>query len=87
MSTHSKVRVSLDAGIWDAVKAAAAVKGVPPQVYAEEALAAALGSFESLNRVAAHAASIDANAMQISDQLHVITDFIVDLYRERARVP
>ena len=87
MSVHSIVRVSIDAGIWHAIKAAAAVRGVPPQVYAEEALAAALGSFESLNRVAAHAASIDANAMQIGDQLQVITDFIVDLYRERARVP
>ncbi|WP_262032127.1 hypothetical protein [Microvirga sp. Mcv34] len=87
MSVHSKVRVSIDAGIWDAIKAAAAVRGVSPHVYAEEALTAALVSFDSLNRVAAHAASIDANAMQISDQLQVITDFIVDLYRERARVP
>jgi hypothetical protein len=84
MSPQGRVRVSVDAQIWEAVKAAAAVKGVAPQLYLEDALKASLDGIESLNRVAAHAANIDASAVQIADQINVIADFIVDMYRDQS---
>jgi hypothetical protein len=85
MNSQDKVRVSIDAKLWDAVKAVAAIKGIAPQLYLEMALKASLDGVESLNRVAAHAANLDASAVQIADQINVIADFIVDMYREQAQ--
>ncbi|WP_262272288.1 hypothetical protein [Microvirga yunnanensis] len=85
MSSQDKVRVTIDAKLWDAVKAVAAIKGIAPQLYLETALKASLDGVESLNRVAVHAANIDASAVQIADQINVIADFIVDMYREQAQ--
>lgn len=85
MSLQGKVRVSVDAQVWEAVKAVAAIKGIAPQLFLEDALKASLDGIESLNRVAAHAANIDASAVQIADQINVIADFIVDMYRDQSQ--
>lgn len=85
-----QVRISMDEALWDAVQAAAKVRGVAPHIYVEEALSASLAPSEAMQRVAqlaesmnANASDILANATETRDQIRVISDFIVDLYRER----
>ena len=86
------VRVSLDEALWDAVEAAARTRGIAPYLFVEEALKAALGPSETVARLAelADAAAASAREAQVSaaemrDQIQVISDFIVDLYRAEAQ--
>ncbi|MCJ2067374.1 hypothetical protein MKK75_00905 [Methylobacterium sp. J-030] len=88
--TRRQVRISLDEALWDAVQAAAKVRGVAPHLYVEEALSASLGPSDAMQRFAhvaesmnVNAADIMANAAETRDQIRVISDFIVDLYRVR----
>ena len=87
------VRVALDEALWAAVEAAARARGIAPYVFVEEALKAALGPSETVARVAelaeaaaASARDARASATAMEDQIRVISDFIVDLYRAEARV-
>ena len=82
------VRVSLDEALWDAVEAAARARGIAPYLFVEEALTAALGPSETVARLAelSEAAALSArearaSAAELRDQIEVISDFIVDLYR------
>ena len=81
-------RVSLDEALWDAVEAAARARGIAPYLFVEEALTAALGPSETVARLAelSEAAALSArearaSAAEMRDQIQVISDFIVDLYR------
>ena len=82
------VRISVDEALWAAVEAAARARGIAPHLFVEEALTAALGPSEAVARLTelAEAASTSAREAQASaaameDQIRVISDFIVDLYR------
>ena len=86
------VRVSLDEALWAAVEAAARARGIAPYRFVEEALTAALGPSETIARLtelaeatAASAREARASAAEMQDQIQVISDFIVDLYRAEAR--
>lgn len=86
------VRVSLDEALWDAVETAARARGIAPYLFVEEALTAALGPSETVARVAelaaaaaASAREAQASAAEIREQIQVVSDFIVDLYRAEAR--
>lgn len=86
------VRVSLDEVLWAAVEAAALARRIAPYLFVEEALKAALGPSETVARLAelADAAASSAREARVSaaemrDQIQVISDFIVDLYRAEAR--
>lgn len=86
------VRVSVDEALWAAVEAAARARGIAPYLFVEEALKAALGPSETVVRLAefAEAAATSArearaSAAEMQDQIQVISDFIVDLYRAEAR--
>lgn len=86
------VRVALDEALWAAVEAAARARGIAPYLFVEEALKAALGPSETVARVAelteaaaASARDARASAAEMRDQIQVISDFIVDLYRAEAR--
>jgi hypothetical protein len=86
------VRVSLDEVLWDAVEAAARARGIAPYLFVEEALKAALGPSETVARLAelTEAAALSArearaSAAEMRDQIQVISDFIVDLYRAEAQ--
>lgn len=88
-----QVRISLDEAVWDAAQAAAKARGVAPHLYVEEALLAALGPSQAMQRLVQLAESMSANAAEMvtnsaetRDQVRVISDFIVDLYRERTDV-
>ena len=85
------VRVSLDEALWAAVEASARARGIAPYLFVEEALTAALGPSETVARVAelaeaaaASARDARASAAAMEDQIRVISDFIVDLYRAEA---
>ncbi|MEN3214134.1 hypothetical protein PUR23_29585 [Methylorubrum populi] len=87
------VRVALDEALWAAVEAAARARGIAPYMFVEEALTAALGPSEMVARVAelaeaaaASAREARASAAEMRDQIQVISDFIVDLYRAEAQV-
>ncbi|KIU26963.1 hypothetical protein SR39_31080 [Methylobacterium radiotolerans] len=91
MARHP-IRMSLDEALWDAVEAAARARGIAPYLFVEEALIAALGPSETVARLAelADAAAMSAREAQVSaaemrDQIQVISDFIVDLYRAEAQ--
>ena len=82
------VRVSLDEALWDAVEAAARARGIAPYLFVEEALTAARGPSETVARwaelsaaAALSAREARASAAEMRDQIQVISDFIVDLYR------
>ncbi|MBP2506260.1 MULTISPECIES: hypothetical protein [Methylobacterium] len=86
------VRVALDEALWDAVEAAARARGMAPYLFVEEALTAALAPSETVARLAelTEAAASSAREARVSaaemrDQIQVISDFIVDLYRAEAR--
>ena len=86
------VRVALDEALWAAVEAAARARGIAPYVFVEEALKAALGPSETVAQLAelaeaagASARKARASAAAMEDQIRVIADFIVDLYRAEAR--
>lgn len=86
------VRVALDEALWVAVEAAARARGIAPYLFVEEALTAALGPSEIMARLAtlADTAAISArearaSAAEMRDQIQVISDFIVDLYRAEAQ--
>ncbi len=86
------VRVALDEALWAAVEAAARARGIAPYLFVEEALTAALGPSETVARLTefAEAAARQrrdarASATAMEDQIRVISDFIVDLYRAEAR--
>jgi hypothetical protein len=86
--SRRQVRLSLDEALWDAVQAAAKVHGVAPHLYVEEALRTALGPSESMHKAAeiaenvrAQAVEMMASAAEMRDQVRVIADYIVDLYR------
>lgn len=86
------VRVALDEALWAAVEAAARARGIAPYVFVEEALKAALGPSETMARLtelaeaaAASAREARASAAEMRDQVQVISDFVVDLYRAEAR--
>ena len=86
------VRVALDEALWAAVGAAARARGIAPYVFVEEALKAALGPSETVAQLAelaeaagASARKARASAAAMEDQIRVIADFIVDLYRAEAR--
>lgn len=88
--SRRQVRLSLDEALWDAVQAAAKVRGVAPHLYVEEALTASLGPSQAIRTLSemaeamsANARDIMANSAETRDQVRVISDFIVDLYRER----
>lgn len=88
--SRRQVRLSLDEALWDAVQAAAKVRGVAPHLYVEEALTASLGPSQAMRTLSemaeamsANARDIMANSAETRDQVRVISDFIVDLYRER----
>lgn len=91
--SRRQVRISLDEAVWDAVQAASKARGVPLHVQVEEALIASLGPSQALAQLAnlaesmkANAADIVANAAETRDQIRVISDYVVDLYRsETAR--
>lgn len=85
------VRVAMDEALWAAVEAAARARGIAPYLFVEEALTAALGPSEVMARLAglADMAAISArearaSAAEMRDQIQVISDFIVDLYRAEA---
>ncbi|MBX9934801.1 MAG: hypothetical protein K2Y56_25365 [Methylobacterium sp.] len=86
------VRVSVDEALWAAVEAAARARGIASYLFVEEALKAALGPSETITRLtelaaaaAASAREARASAAEMQDQIQVISDFIVDLYRAEAR--
>ncbi|MDH2313902.1 hypothetical protein [Methylobacterium brachiatum] len=86
------VRAALDEALWAAVEAAARARGIAPYVFVEEALKAALGPSETVARLTelaeaagASAREARASAAAMEDQIRVIADFIVDLYRAEAR--
>ena len=86
------VRVSVDEALWVAVEAAAQARGIAPYLFVEEALTAALGPSETIAHLAelaeaaaASAREARASAAEMQDQIQVISDFIVDLYRAEAR--
>ncbi|MGN8097270.1 hypothetical protein [Methylobacterium sp. 22177] len=86
------VRVALDEALWAAVEAAARAREIAPYLFVEEALKSALGPSETVAQLTelAEAAGASARAAQASaaamrDQIQVIADFIVDLYRAEAR--
>ena len=89
--TRRPIRVALDEALWAAVEAAARARGIAPYMFVEEALTAALGPSETVARVAeltkaaaASAREAQASAAEMRDQIQVISDFIVDLYRAEA---
>jgi hypothetical protein len=86
------IRLAIDEALWDAVKAAARVRGIETYAFVEEALTAALSPAETIQQLTALAAetatgarSAMASAAEMRDQIQVISDFIVDLYRAEAR--
>lgn len=86
------VRVSVDEALWAAVEAAARARRIVPHLFVEEALTAALSPSEAAARLtelaeaaAASAREARASAAEMQDQIQVISDFIVDLYRAEAR--
>ncbi|GJE38318.1 MULTISPECIES: hypothetical protein [Methylobacterium] len=86
------VRVALDEALWAAVEAAARARGIAPYQFVEEALKAALGPSEIVARLgelteaaSSSAREARASAAAMEDQIRVISDFIVDLYRAEAR--
>ena len=86
------VRIALDEALWAAVEAAALARRIAPHAFVEEALTAALGPSETVARLTelAEAAAVStrearASAAAMEDQIRVISDFIVDLYRAEAR--
>jgi hypothetical protein len=86
------VRVPVDEALWAAVEAAARARGIAPYLFVEEALTAALGPSETVARLAelaetaaASAREARVSAAEMLDQIQVISDFIVDLYRAEAR--
>ncbi|MDE4916135.1 hypothetical protein PQI07_36840 [Methylobacterium sp. 092160098-2] len=90
--TRRPIRVALDEALWAAVEAAARARGIAPYLFVEEALKAVLGPSETVARVAelaevaaASAREARASAAEMRDQIQVISDFIVDLYRAEAR--
>ena len=90
--TRHPVRLSLDEALWDAVEAAARARRIAPYLFVEEALKAALGPSETVARLVelADAAALSAREARVSaaemrDQIQVISDFIVDLYRAEAQ--
>lgn len=90
--TRRPVRLSVDEALWVAVEAAARARGIASYQFVEEALTAALGPSETVARLAelADAAAASAQEARVSaaemrDQIQVISDFIVDLYRAEAQ--
>ena len=90
--TRRPIRVALDEALWAAVEAAARARGIAPYLFVEEALKAALGPSETVARLAelTEAAALSArearaSAAEMRDQIQVISDFIVDLYRAEAQ--
>lgn len=90
--TRRPVRIALDEAVWAAVEAAARARRIAPHAFVEEALTAALGPSETVARLAefAEAATTSArearaSAAAMEDQIRVISDFIVDLYRAEAQ--
>lgn len=86
------VRVSVDEALWAAVEAVARARGIASYLFVEEALTAALGPSETIARLtelaeaaATSAREARASAAEMQDQIQVISDFIVDLYRAEAR--
>lgn len=77
-------RISVDAALWTAIEAAAAAKGVPVQVYVEDALRAAVDHFDLLKNAAIAARAMQLNVSELSLQLQAISDFIVDAHRANA---
>jgi hypothetical protein len=90
--TRRPVRVALDEALWAAVEAAARARGIPPYLFVEEALTSSLGPSETVARLmeladaaAASAREARTSAAEMRDQIQVISDFIVDLYRAEAQ--
>ncbi|WP_306223811.1 hypothetical protein [Bosea beijingensis] len=79
-------RISVDTTLWTAIEAAAAAKGVPVQVYVEDALRVAVDHFDLLKNAAIAARSMQLSASEVSSQLQAISDFIVDAHRANAGV-
>jgi len=86
------IRVALDESLWVAVEAAARARGIAPYLFVEEALTAALGPSKTVAQLTelaeaagASAREARASAVEMRDQIQVISDFIVDLYRAEAR--
>lgn len=88
--SRRQIRISIDDALWDAVQAAAKVRRIAPHLYVEEILIAALGPssmmqelVELTDAIRQHAHDIRASSTETRDQIHVIADYIVDLYRSR----
>lgn len=77
-------RISVDTALWTAIEAAAAAKGVPVQVYVEDALRVAVDHFDLLKNTAIAAHAMQLSVSDVSLRLQVISDFIVDAHRANA---
>lgn len=86
--SRRQIRISMDEALWDAVQAAAQVRRIAPHLYVEEVLVAALGPSDTMQKAVelaesmrAHASKILSSSIETRDQIRIIADYIVDLYR------
>jgi hypothetical protein len=79
-------RISIETALWTAIEAAAAAKGVPVQVYVEDALRLAVDHFDQLKNASSAAHAMQLNAVSVAQQLQAISDFIVDAHRANAGI-
>ncbi len=72
------------------LQAVAKVRKIAPHLYVEEVLAAALGPSTAMQEmvelagsIQRHASEILASSVETRDHIHIISDYIVDLYRSK----
>lgn len=76
--TSSRVRLSLDTRLWEAVQAVAAARKMDPADLVTEALQVYFGPGSLIETAAELAREHVAKVHEIADQLRVIQDYIVD---------
>ena len=86
--SRRQIRISMDEALWEAVQAAAQVRRIAPHLYVEEVLVASLGPTDAMQKAVklaesmrAHASEILSSSIETRDQIRIIADYIVDLYR------
>jgi hypothetical protein len=78
-------RISIDPALWEAVEAAARVKGIATNAYVEQALHLAIGPFDIIQKAADLALAAQTSAAETVERLNVIADYIVDAHRANAK--
>lgn len=88
--SRRQIRISMDEALWDAVQAVAQVRRIAPHLYVEEVLMASLGPSDAMQKAMElaesmrdHASELLSNSIETRDQIRIIADYIVDLYRAR----